>query len=119
MRNRKSVTQDSICSAESMDPHSQVDTCMEWSRWRFRGVLHCIALAGYGKARVIVGRRTFEEQAYIYGKGRSGDEMAVVGIGKGYARPEEARVSWLDPRYSRHVQGLAIDIDWSDYPVDS
>lgn len=98
-----------------MDPQDKIDTCHEWTRWRFRSLVCCLALLGFGQVRVTCGRRTFEEQCVLYGKGRSADEMAVLGISGGYAAPGKPRVSWLDPRCSAHVMGRAIDLSWSGY----
>ncbi len=102
-----------------MDPEDLIDTSMEWVRFRFRGLVFSLALAGYGHARVITARRTFEEQVQLYGHGRSADELAVIGVSRQYAMPGSQRVSWIDPRYSRHVKGLAIDLDLSDYGTET
>ena len=55
-----------------------------------------------------------------YGKGRSAAELAKHGIPASYAKPKEAKVTWLsNPFSSKHGKGLAVDIvpnpvDWSD-----
>lgn len=98
-----------------MDPRAMIDSCEEWTRWTFRALVCDLALAGFGTARVIAGRRTFEEQVRLYGLGRSSDEMAVIGLSGQYARPDDRRVTWLQPHSSRHVSGAAIDLDFSDY----
>lgn len=115
MEDRKTGTHVAVEVLELMDPESRIDSCMEWGRFRFRGLVFCLALAGFGKSRVIAARRTFDEQCQLYGLGRSADEMAVIGVSAQYARPSDRRVTWLDPRYSRHVQGLAIDVDFREY----
>jgi len=115
MRDRSSGTAAAAEIMRVMDAADQVDTCMEWVRFRFRSLLFCLALAGFGQARVIEGRRTFDRQCELYGRGRSKDEMAVIGLSGEYARPDDRRVTWLDPRYSRHVKGMAIDVDFSEY----
>lgn len=112
---RDSWTEGAVTILKGMDPQDQIDTCMEWARVKFRALCFSLALAGFGKCRVIEGRRTFEEQCRLYGQGRSKDEMAVIGVSAGYADPTMSRVSWLLPAYSQHVKGLAIDFDFTDY----
>ena len=69
---------------------------------------------------VIEGLRTREQMMINYGKGRTASELAVHGIPASYAKPKEAKVTWLsDPFSSKHGKGLAVDIvpapvDWSD-----
>jgi len=113
---RESATNAAIDLLGVLDPQGKIDTCQEWVRWSFRALVMDLALLGFGKARVICGRRTFEEQCKLYGKGRSVDEMAVIGVSGGYADPGKPRVSWIDPRFSAHVSGRAIDLNWSEYP---
>jgi len=115
MPERESGTNNAVELLGVMDPQKKIDTCEEWTRWRFRSLVCCLALVGFGKVRVICGQRTFEEQCALYGQGRSADEMAVIGVSGGYAKPDKPRVTWLDPRYSAHVVGRAIDVDWSEY----
>ena len=113
---RESGTNGAVELLGLMDPQRKIDTCMEWVRVRFRALCFSLALAGYGQARVICGRRTFEEQVELYGLGRSADELAAIGQSARYAKPDHNRVTWLDPRYSQHVKGLAIDVDFCGYP---
>lgn len=115
MPERESGTSNAIELMGVMDPQNKIDTCAEWVRWRFRSLVACLALAGYGQVRVICGRRTFEEQCVLYGRGRSKDEMAVIGLSGGYAQPDKNRVSWISPGMSAHITGRAIDLDWSGY----
>lgn len=69
---------------------------------------------------VIEGLRTREQMMINYGKGRSIAELAKHGIPASYAKPKEAKVTWLsNPFSSKHGKGLAVDIvpnpvDWSD-----
>lgn len=69
---------------------------------------------------VIEGLRTREQMMINYGKGRTVSELAVHGIPASYAKPKEAKVTWLsDPFSSKHGKGLAVDIvpapvDWND-----
>ena len=65
---------------------------------------------------VIEGLRTREQMMINYGKGRSASELAKHGIPASYAKPKEAKVTWLsDPFASNHAKGLAVDI--VPYPV--
>ena len=60
---------------------------------------------------VIEGLRTKEQMMINYGKGRTPDELAVHGIPASYAKPKEAKVTWLnDPFASNHAKGKAVDI---------
>lgn len=60
---------------------------------------------------VIEGLRTKEQMMINYGKGRTASELAVHGIPASYAKPKEAKVTWLsDPFSSKHGKGLAVDI---------
>ena len=60
---------------------------------------------------VIEGLRTKEQMMINYGKGRTADELAVHGIPASYAKPKEAKVTWLnDPFASNHAKGKAVDI---------
>lgn len=69
---------------------------------------------------VIEGLRTREQMMINYGKGRSVAELAKHGIPASYAKPKEAKVTWLkNPFASNHAKGLAVDIvpapvDWND-----
>lgn len=69
---------------------------------------------------VIEGLRTRQQMMINYGKGRTVSQLAVHGIPASYAKPKEAKVTWLrNPFASNHAKGLAVDIvpspvDWSD-----
>ena len=69
---------------------------------------------------VIEGLRTREQMMINYGKGRTADQLAVHGIPASYAKPKEAKVTWLtNPFASNHAKGKAVDIvpspvDWND-----
>ena len=69
---------------------------------------------------VIEGLRTREQMMINYGKGRTASQLALHGIPASYAKPKEAKVTWLsNPFSSKHGKGLAVDIvpapvDWSD-----
>lgn len=67
---------------------------------------------------VIEGLRTKEQMMINYGKGRTVAQLAVHGIPASYAKPKEAKVTWLkNPFASNHAKGKAVDIvpnpvDW-------
>lgn len=69
---------------------------------------------------VIEGLRTREQMMINYGKGRTVAQLAVHGIPASYAKPKEAKVTWLNnPFASNHAKGKAVDIvpapvDWND-----
>ena len=69
---------------------------------------------------VIEGLRTKEQMMINYGKGRTASQLAVHGIPVSYAKPKEAKVTWLNnPFASNHAKGKAVDIvpapvDWND-----
>ena len=60
---------------------------------------------------VIEGLRTKEQMMINYGKGRTAAQLAVHGIPASYAKPKEAKVTWLNnPFASNHAKGKAVDI---------
>ena len=69
---------------------------------------------------VIEGLRTKEQMMINYGKGRTAAQLAVHGFPASYAKPKEAKVTWLNnPFASNHAKGKAVDIvpnpvDWND-----
>ena len=66
---------------------------------------------------IIEGLRTREQMMINYGKGRTAAQLAVHGIPASYAKPNEAKVTWLnDPFASNHASGKAVDV--VPYPVD-
>lgn len=98
-----------------MDPRGVIETLIESAQPRMRTVLLQLALAGYGKVRVASGRRTLDEQRRIFGRGRTGKQCRLAGVGESYADPDEAQVSWCLPEDSEHVRGCAMDVDLSMY----
>jgi hypothetical protein len=70
---------------------------------------------GYGKLRVVGGRRTLDRQQRLFGKGRTAEECRRYGVPDGYANPSAAEVTWCVPEDSKHVQGRAIDISFAAY----
>lgn len=71
---------------------------------------------------VLQGPRTREQMMVNYGKGRTADELARWGIPARYARPNEAKVTWLrDPFKSDHRimdDGFGHAVDLAPYPID-
>lgn len=59
--------------------------------------------------RLYSGLRTFDEQAKLYGKGRTEAELISVNVDKKYAQPNEKRVTNARPGTSFHNYGLAFD----------
>lgn len=69
---------------------------------------------------VVQGNRTRDEQARLYGKGRTAAQMSAKGLPASYAKPSEAKVTWT--MNSNHIGGRAVDlapyvdgaINWDD-----
>lgn len=59
--------------------------------------------------RLYSGYRTFDEQAALYGKGRTGTELISAGVDKKYSKPTEKKVTNAKPGTSYHNYGLATD----------
>lgn len=59
--------------------------------------------------RAYSGFRNFEEQASLYGKGRSEQDLIKVGVDKKHANPTEKKVTDSIPGKSFHNYGLAFD----------
>lgn len=66
---------------------------------------------------VVEGLRS-KEQCYInYGKGRTAAQCSAKGVPAKYAKPNLAKVTWLNnPLSSKHATGRAVDL--VPYPVD-
>lgn len=100
---------------EFMDPGEQVATVEEWVRVRARMLLCGLALAGYGRIRVIQGWRRLGECERQYGLGRTEEECAEAGVSVTLARPADRRVTWIVPKYNRHGLRRALDVDFTMY----
>lgn len=61
------------------------------------------------KYRIYSGYRTFDEQGFLYGKGRSLMELVAVNVDGKYASPNDKRVTNAKPGSSYHNYGLAFD----------
>lgn len=61
------------------------------------------------KFRLYSGFRSFEEQAELYGKGRTQQELITAGVDAKYSQPSEKRVTNAKPGTSFHNYGLAFD----------
>lgn len=110
-----SWTEDVETCLAGIDPEELIDTCEEWTRWRFRALVLTLALAGFGRIRVIDGRRTLGGQYELYGAGRTEEELERMGVPRHYACPEKVQVTWCLPKYSNHVRGRAIDVQVAMY----
>lgn len=62
---------------------------------------------------VVQGRRTWDEQARLYGQGRTVNQMASAGLPTVYAQPHLPKVTWT--MRSNHLSGHAVDlVAWVD-----
>lgn len=61
------------------------------------------------KFRIYSGFRSFDEQAALYGKGRTEADLITAGVDKKYAKPGEKKVTNAKPGTSFHNYGLAFD----------
>lgn len=59
--------------------------------------------------RIYSAKRTFAEQAVLYGKGRTKDELKAAGVDTKYAAPSEKKVTNAKPYSSYHEYALAFD----------
>ena len=57
---------------------------------------------------VVQGKRTWDEQARLYGQGRTVNQMAVAGLPVVYAQPGKPKVTWT--MKSNHLSGKAVDL---------
>lgn len=57
---------------------------------------------------VTQGLRTADEQAQLYGKGRTAAEMSAKDLPVSYAKPNERKVTWT--LKSNHMTGRAVDL---------
>jgi peptidoglycan L-alanyl-D-glutamate endopeptidase CwlK len=57
---------------------------------------------------VTQGNRTRDEQARLYGKGRTASQMSAKGLPTAYAKPGEKQVTWT--MNSNHIGGRAVDL---------
>jgi peptidoglycan LD-endopeptidase CwlK len=71
---------------------------------------------------VLEGVRTVEQMYAVYGKGRTAAQCQANGVPAKYARPKEAKVTWLsDPLMSNHrkrADGYGRAVDLAPYPID-
>lgn len=99
-----------------LDPKGLVQDLAYAAQRQLTVVLLTLAYEGYGRIRVISGRRSLDAQNELFGKGRSEAECAAQGVPKSYARSDEKVVSWIPPYQSKHVLGKAVDVSWLVYP---
>ena len=71
---------------------------------------------------VLEGVRSKEQMMVNYGKGRTAAQLAKHGIPASYARPKEAKVTWLNnPFASNHrvmPDGFGKAVDLAPWPID-
>jgi peptidoglycan L-alanyl-D-glutamate endopeptidase CwlK len=72
--------------------------------------------------KLLEGVRTKERMWALYGKGRTAAECNAKGVPAQYARPKEAKVTWLaNPLKSNHRvmgDGFGHAFDAAPYPID-
>lgn len=57
---------------------------------------------------VVQGRRTWDDQARLYGQGRTATQMVIAGLPAVYAQPHLPKVTWT--MKSNHLSGKAVDL---------
>lgn len=71
---------------------------------------------------VLEGLRSREQMMINYGKGRTAAQLAAKGIPASYAKPGEAKVTWLaNPFNSKHAKqadGFGHAVDLAPFPID-
>lgn len=66
---------------------------------------------------VVQGLRTKDEQARLYGQGRTSAQMAAAGLPPSYAQPNLKKVTWT--MASNHLSGRAVDLAaWHNGAID-
>jgi hypothetical protein len=110
-----SATPMSKAAVAVVDPKGLIGGCEPSAVMRFRLLVLGLALLGYGRVRVIAGRRTLDSEGRLYGLGRTERECGAAGVPGQYSRPGEKRVVWCKPSESNHVRGLAIDVSFAAY----
>jgi hypothetical protein len=101
-----------------MDPKGYIVDLNETAVDDFGSLMWYLAWVGFGKVRVIDGRRSLIEQTKLYGLGRTARDMSVANVPSVYAVPAAKIVTWTEPYNSRHVDGKAIDLYLGEYKAD-
>ena len=81
----------------------------------FEFLLLGLAWVGYGRLRVVEGLRSLEREKKLWGQGRTEGECRKAGVPVEYASPDSEKRVWCLPEKSKHVRGMAIDLDLSMY----
>lgn len=102
-----------------LDNRNLIESCLPEVQTTFRALVLTIAMLGMGRVRVTCGSRTLDEQARLYGQGRTAAECEAAGVDPSYAKPEKPIVTWIAPAESKHVQQTAIDVDVSKYAEEN
>ena len=110
-----SATVDVQRSVKKMDPRGYLLKLGPGPQERFRGLLMAMAYHGYGRVVVTSSLRSIEQQCRLYGQGRMIGALEQLGVPGRYSDPAEPIVTWVLPTKSRHVHGMAIDLDVSAY----
>ena len=104
-----------VSAVKILDPRGYIEGLLESARDNFRALLILLAYRGYGRVRATCGRRSLDSQMRLYGQGRGQGECLAAGVPAIYARPRLPVVTWCRPEDSKHVRGLALDVDFSMY----
>ena len=106
-----SATGDARAVLHTMDPQCHLQSLEGRTRSAAVWMLLECALAGYGRIRVIAGRRSLATQWRLYGRGRTASECESVGVPARYSRPGGRRVRWCLAERLAHVEGEAFDVN--------
>lgn len=71
---------------------------------------------------ILEGVRSKEQMWVNYGKGRTVAQCAAKGVPAQYAKPKEAKVTWLNnplmSNHRKHADGYGHAVDAAPYPID-
>ena len=95
----------------SLDPKCLLPHLDGIATQRMTCLLLWLAYCGWGRIHVVAGRRDLDQQCQLYGQGRTAAECMDRDVPCSYAKPAMQIVTWCNPYNSRHVRGLAIDVD--------
>jgi len=98
-----------------LDPTRRIRDLDDDAQLRAMLLVFGLSIMGYGRCRVLSGRRSLIEEEMLYGLGRTAAECRRAGVPTSHARPGHDRVVWCRPSDSDHVRGLALDVDFSVY----
>lgn len=98
-----------------MDPKGYLN----WLEWnmveRVVPLLAYLAWHGYGRVKVVAGRRSLDAERRLFGLGRGELTCRNEGVPVEYSQADAAKVTWCVPESSKHVKGEAVDLTWGGY----